>query len=245
MGNLYLIPVPLTQEQDLSALNRGIIELSAGLKHFFCEDIRTARRFLRKCGYEHDFSDITFCIIGNKNAEEPEEHLYQILKGTSYGLISESGMPCIADPGNLVVRKAHELGIKVHPLPGPNSIILTLAASGFNGQQFSFHGYLPVKPEERKASLRKIEEQSAKEGSTQLFIETPYRNKVMLDSIIQVCKPSTMLCLGIDLSLPTEEIITCSIAEWRGLKVKVDKRFAVFAMMAAPRVQTTSMKRNA
>lgn len=219
-------------EQDLSTLSRGIVELSVGLRHFFCEDIRTARRFLRKCGYEGDFSDISFCIIGNKHGEDAEPHLYQILQGISYGLLSESGMPCIADPGNLVVRRAHELGIAVRPLPGPSSIMLTLAASGLNGQHFCFHGYLPVKSDERKAALRKLEERSLRENSTQLFIETPYRNKVMLEDILSVCSANTMLCIGIDLSLPDEDITTCSIGEWKKIKKRVDKRFAVFALLA-------------
>jgi 16S rRNA (cytidine1402-2'-O)-methyltransferase len=232
MSVLYLIPVPLSQEQDLSSLPQGVPELAASLRHFFCEDIRSARRFLRKCGYQGDFEDMVFCMIDRKRAEEPEQHLYKILQGTDYGLLSESGMPCIADPGNTIVMKAHELGIKVSALPGPNSILLTLAASGFNGQHFCFHGYLPVKSDERKAALKKLEERSAKEQSTQLFIETPYRNKAMLDDILAVMHPQTGLCIGIDLTLPGEQVLSHSCAEWKGLKVSIDKRFAVFAIMA-------------
>jgi 16S rRNA (cytidine1402-2'-O)-methyltransferase len=235
LGELFLIPVPLSTEQNLECLTRDTIEISITLKNFFCEDLRTSRRFLRKCGYTGDFSDINFCQIGEKTREEPDAHLDRILSGISYGLLSESGMPCIADPGNTIVLKAHELGIKVRPLPGPNSILLTLAGSGLNGQHFTFNGYLPIKSHERKAALKKLEERSLRENSTQLFIETPYRNNAMLLDIIQTCAPESILCIGLDLTLPQEEILTLTIADWRKLHKNIEKRFSVFALHVEPK----------
>jgi 16S rRNA (cytidine1402-2'-O)-methyltransferase len=230
-GNLYLIPTPLGEtgfEAGLPAFNLRILET---IDVFIVEELRTARRFLRKVGYNKDFETVTFYLL-NEHTPDSEAlfMLEKALTGQATGLLSEAGLPCIADPGNIVVRLAHRKGIKVIPLTGPSSIMLALMASGLNGQNFVFHGYLPVKPEERLKALRELEHAVAKGNQTQIFIETPYRNLAMLESIEKTCHPSLSLCIAVDLTLETEWIRSMPVSEWKKQKPELHKRPAVFLL---------------
>jgi 16S rRNA (cytidine1402-2'-O)-methyltransferase len=230
-GNLYLIPTPLGDtgfEAGLPSVNHLIIQ---SFDTFIVEELRTARRFLRKTGFSKDFESVTFYLLNEHTPDfEVENMLEKAFKGNNIGLLSEAGLPCVADPGNIVVRLAHKKGIRVVPLTGPSSIMLALMASGLNGQNFVFHGYLPVKPEERSKSLRDLELATGKGSQTQIFIETPYRNIQMLESIVKTCHPSLMLCIAVDLTLQTEWIRCMSIQDWKKVKPELHKRPAVFLL---------------
>lgn len=230
-GNLYLIPTPLGEsgfEAGLPAINHQILQR---MDVFIVEELRTARRFLRKAGYSRDFETVTFYLL---NEHTPDHEALSMLQkadtGQHIGLLSEAGLPCVADPGNIIVRQAHQRGIRVIPLTGPSSIMLSLMASGFNGQNFVFHGYLPVKPEDRVKSLRGLEAALLHDNQTQIFIETPYRNLQMLESIVKTCRPSVMLCIAVDLTLETEWIRSMSISEWKKQHPLIHKRPAVFLL---------------
>jgi len=230
-GNLYLIPTPLGETGFDAALPTYNLQILQRIDTFIVEELRTARRFLRKAGYLKDFETVTFYLL---NEHTPEEEagsmLVNAMKGQHLGLLSEAGLPCIADPGNIVVRFAHRKGIRVIPLTGPSSIMLALMASGLNGQNFVFHGYLPVKPDERIRALRELEHAVSKGNQTQIFIETPYRNMQMLESIVKTCHPSLTLCIAADLTLETEWIQSMQVKEWEKQKPDLHKRPAVFLM---------------
>jgi 16S rRNA (cytidine1402-2'-O)-methyltransferase len=227
---IHLIPVPLSPETPVSVLSGMIPELVQRVRCFIVEDLRTARRFIRKCGYPGDFSDIEFLEI---KSSTPSETIKIFLKKNLHqeiGLLSESGMPCIADPGASVVWIAHSLNLGVQPLPGPNSILLTLAGSGFNGQNFTFHGYLPIHQNELIQKIRQIETDLKKTGATQLFIETPHRTQSLYEEILKTCDDKTALCLGINLGLESENILSKSIFEWKKNEPRINKQLIVFAL---------------
>lgn len=230
-GNLYLIPTPLGEtgfETGMPAYNLGILQ---HIDTFIVEEIRTARRFLRKAGYIKDFETVTFYLLNEHTPdEEVTDMLEKSLQGMHIGLLSEAGLPCIADPGNIVVRLAHYKGIRVVPLTGPSSIMLALMASGLNGQRFTFYGYLPIKPDERTRTLKDLENMISHGNGTQIFIETPYRNLQMLESILKTCHPSHMLCIAADLTLSTEWIRSMTVNEWKKQKPDLHKRPAVFLL---------------
>ncbi len=230
-GNLYLIPTPLGEtgfEAGLPATNHHILQQ---INTFIVEELRTARRFLRKAGYLKDFENVTFHLL---NEHTPDNEalimLENAVSGQHIGLLSEAGLPCVADPGNIVVRLAHQKGIRVVPLTGPSSIMLALMASGLNGQNFTFHGYLPVKPDDRSKALRELEHAVSRGRQTQIFIETPYRNLAMLESIIKTCHPTLMLCIAADLTLETEWIRSLPLNEWKKQSPALYKRPAVFLL---------------
>jgi len=230
-GNLYLIPTPLGEtgfEAGIPAFNLLILQR---IDTFIVEELRTARRFLRKAGYTKDFELVTFYLLNEHTADnEAADMLEKAVSGQHIGLLSEAGLPCIADPGNNVVRLAHRKGIRVIPLTGPSSIMLALMSSGMNGQNFVFHGYLPVKPDGRVKALRELEHAVTQGNQTQIFIETPYRNLVMLESIIKTCHPSLMLCIAADLTLETEWIRSMPVHEWKKEILQLHKRPAVFLL---------------
>jgi len=230
-GNLYLIPTPLGEsgfESGLPAVNHLIL---GEIDTFIVEELRTARRFLRKAGYTKDFDSVTFHLLNEHTPDsEAAGMLGKALEGHHVGLLSEAGLPCVADPGNIIVRLAHSKGIRIIPLTGPSSIMLALMASGLNGQNFAFHGYLPVKPDERARALRELENGTSKNNQTQIFIETPYRNLQMLESIVKTCNSSLMLCIAVDLTLQTEWIHCLSVGEWKKQKPEIHKRPAVFLL---------------
>jgi 16S rRNA (cytidine1402-2'-O)-methyltransferase len=230
-GNLYLIPTPLGEIGFDSALPAHNIQILQRIDTFIVEELRTARRFLRKAGYLKDFETVTFHLLNEHTPDdEASGMLINAMNGHHVGLLSEAGLPCIADPGNIAVRLAHQKGIRVIPLTGPSSIMLALMASGLNGQNFVFHGYLPVKPDERVKALRELEFAATKGNQTQIFIETPYRNLQMLESIVKTCHPSLTLCIAADLTLETEWIRSMPLNEWKRKKPDLHKRPAVFLL---------------
>ena len=230
-GNLYLIPTPLGETGFEAGIPLYNLQILQQINTFIVEELRTARRFLRKAGYTNDFEAVNFYLL---NKHTPENEAVTMLEnataGENIGLLSEAGLPCIADPGNIVVRLAHLKGIGVIPLTGPSSIMLALMASGLNGQNFVFHGYLPIKPDERTRAIRELEQAATKGNQTQIFIETPYRNMAMLESILKSCHPSLILCVAADLTLETEWIRSMTVQEWKKEKPELHKRPAVFLL---------------
>jgi len=227
-GRIYLIPVTLGGDDFLKVIPESVINLTIKLRYFIAEDVRSARRYLRMIDKEFPINDTVFFELSEHTKETDIAHyLEPIYNGADIGVISEAGLPAIADPGAMIVALAHRKGISVTPLSGPSSIILALISSGFNGQNFTFNGYLPIKPEERTAKLRELE-RKASEGFTQIFIETPYRNQKMLESIMKTCHNDTFLCIAEDITLPTESIRTMRISEWKKDLPALDDRLVVF-----------------
>ncbi|MDX2001601.1 MAG: SAM-dependent methyltransferase [Chitinophagales bacterium] len=231
-GTLYLIPCSLGEsgQQVLPEYIKPIVDT---LSHFIVEHEKSARRFLKGIGYSHSLDSVVLYPLNkHTEAEAPMDYLMQLLNGISMGIISEAGMPGVADPGAAVVELAHQNRIKVVPLVGPSSLLLALAASGMNGQGFTFNGYLPLKNPDRKNALLQLERQSAKTHFSQLFIETPFRNNQLLDDILQCCHHDTRLCVACDLTLPTEFVATRTIAQWKKEKRDFNKHPAVFILHA-------------
>ncbi|MBP6871025.1 MAG: SAM-dependent methyltransferase [Bacteroidales bacterium] len=206
-GKLYLLPSTLGDGSPLSMVPPVVPETIARLRYFIVEDIRSARRYLKKTNPAIVIDELTFLVL-NEHTDPGEipALLEPMIHGNDAGLLSEAGLPCIADPGSLLVGMAHESGITVVPLPGPSSIFLALMASGFNGQNFAFHGYLPIDKKERIQKIREIESAVYTKDQTQVFIETPYRNKQMAEALNQACRPDTRICIAVDLTLPEEKI---------------------------------------
>jgi len=230
-GTLYLIPTTLG---DNASYHRVIpeynLQIIFRLSHFIVEKSRTARRFLKEIGHPLPLDDIKFVELNKHTVtEEFMNYLDVAEKGISVGLLSEAGTPAVADPGSVIVRLAHQKGIKVVPLTGPNSIILALMGSGFSGQQFCFHGYLPKDAGQLTRKIKALEA-GAQHNITQVFIETPFRNNKMLESLIKTCKPQTMLCVACEVTLPTERIISQTIARWKKEKADFNKKPAVFLL---------------
>ncbi len=226
-GKLYLIPTVIGDEH--SALN--LIQLER-ISVFVVENLRSARRFLRAVGYKKNFD--TECTFFELDKHKPSSTLNAVFdfaqKGENIGLMSEAGNPCVADPGNLIVMEAHRRGIEVFPLVGASSILLTLIASGLNGQQFCFHGYLPIEAAERRKRLKQFEQAVLSTAATQIFMETPYRNQKLFEEVIDSLLPQTLLCVSCDLLLPTQFIKTQTVGEWRKAKPELHKRLAMFAI---------------
>ena len=226
---LYLIPNLLGDtpvEQVLPPYNREII---LGIRHFIVEDVRTARRFLKLVDRSIDIDQLTFYTL-NKHTDPKEvaSMLKPLEEGSPMGVISEAGCPAVADPGADVVAIAQRKGLQVIPLVGPSSIILAVMGSGFNGQSFAFNGYLPIEPDERIKTLKKLEQRAYTENQTQLFIETPYRNAKMTADILKACRPQTHLCIAAGLTTKDEYIRTRTIKEWGGKLPQLDKIPCIF-----------------
>ncbi len=214
MGVLYLVPVTLGGNDYLKVIPANVLSLTRSLRYFIVEDIRSARRYLRMIDREFPIDECRFMELNEHTGiSEVENCLEPLLQGNNTGLMSEAGLPGIADPGAAVVAMAHSRNIRVVPLTGPSSILLALISSGLNGQNFTFNGYLPVKPAERYSKLRELE-RKAKEGYAQIFMETPYRNRQMLETILEVCHPDTKLCIASEITLPGESIRTMKISYW-------------------------------
>ena len=228
-GTLYLIPTKLgssSYEKVFPEYNRFLI---LSLKNFIIEDLRSARRFLKSVNYPGNFDEVVFQDL-NKHTKEEDTYSYlqAIKNGENIGLMSEAGVPCVADPGNLIVKRAHELGYKVVPLVGPSSILLALIASGFNGQNFAFLGYLPIKPNERDRKIKEVEADSRKTGQTKIFIETPYRNQQLFNALIATCHQETMMCIASNLTLDTEFIESKTMRMWKKTPPNLQKKPTVF-----------------
>ena len=227
-GTLYLIPAPLGDE-GLATIPAQVLETVNTLTHFLVENEKTARRFLKKLGYAHSLDKLTLYRLDKRTTnDEKMEYLMPLLNGTNVGLLSEAGLPCIADPGAIVVQMAHENSIRVVPVSGPSSIILALIASGMDGQRFAFNGYLPIKNPQRKSQIQSLERLAGRQ--TQIFMETPFRNNQLLQDLLENCKPTTRLCIACDITLPTETIISQTIAEWKQRKYDFHKRPAIFLL---------------
>ena len=228
---LYLIPVTLGETSIESVLPIYNKEVILGIKHFIVEDIRSARRFLKKVEKSLDIDSLQFYILNKHTTkEEVSEFLNPLSKGCSMGVISEAGCPAVADPGADVVAIAQRKNMKVVPLVGPSSIILSVMASGFNGQSFAFHGYLPVDGGERIKKLKMLEQRVYAEDQTQLFIETPYRNAKMIEDILQNCKPQTKLCIAANITCEDEFIKTKTVKEWKGKVPNLAKIPCIFLL---------------
>ncbi|CAM2193837.1 16S rRNA (cytidine1402-2'-O)-methyltransferase [Paraburkholderia kururiensis] len=236
-GTLYLIPNTLGEgdaDSLAAVLPQAVRTRAAGLRYYIGENAKSTRAFLKKVGTEQPVQAIEIRELNvNTPPGEIDKLLEPVLAGTDAGLVSEAGCPAVADPGALLVRRAHERGVKVVPLVGPSSILLALMASGLNGQSFAFHGYLPVDAGERAKRLRELEQQSRKSKQTQIFIETPYRNRALLDALISICAPSTLLCVAADLTLPTETIASRPVSAWKKAPaLDLQKRPAIFLLLA-------------
>ncbi len=229
-GSIYLVPVTLGGEDYSYVIPEKVLSITRSLRLFVVEDLRSARRFLRMIDKEFPINETIFHEL-NEHTDDSEikSYLDPVLDGSDLGIMSEAGLPGIADPGAKLVALAHKKSIRVSPLPGPSSIILALISSGLNGQNFSFNGYLPVNPADRSAALRALEKKS-REGFAQLFMETPYRNQRMIETILKTCSSETKLCVATDITLPDEEIKTMTISEWRKNVPSINNRPAIFIL---------------
>jgi 16S rRNA (cytidine1402-2'-O)-methyltransferase len=230
-GTLYLIPTTLGDTSIEASLPSHNLEIILGLKVFIVEELRTARRFLRKVSKSFPIDQTQFFILNEHSlAEELPEMMNSLREGIDVGLLSEAGLPCVADPGAQLVKLAQAANIKVIPLPGPSSIFLALMASGFNGQNFAFLGYLPLDKHEKIKSLKEMEKNIFQNGQTQIFIETPYRNNQLLEFLLQNCSQETMICIAADITLESEYIRTGPVSGWKKEKPDLNKRPAVFLL---------------
>ena len=230
-GRLILFPVPIGAEEMGASLPAQNMELLASCHTFIVEELRTARRFLKKAGYPYPIDDTVFLELNEHTTREAiGGYLDAIERGENIGLLSEAGLPCVADPGAMITQVAQRNGIEVVPLVGPSSLMLALMASGFNGQSFAFVGYLPVDKSKRASEIRRLEERVRREHQTQIFIEAPYRNNQMLEALCSTLGPQTMVCVACDLTLPTQQIRSLSAAAWRKEREKwnLHKRNTVF-----------------
>ena len=228
-GNLFLIPCTLGNTVPLEVLPLSVKKAVEEINHFIVEHEKNARAFIKSIAPKKSQPDLHFSLI-NKYTEESEipGMLTHCLNGFNIGLLSDAGCPGIADPGAAIVEQAHIKGIKVVPLVGPSSILLAMMASGFNGQNFSFNGYLPIEKGERKLEIKHLERLSVEQNQSQVFIETPYRNNQMLESLINTLHPQTHICVACDITLTTEYIKTYTANNWKNIKVDLHKRPTIF-----------------
>ncbi|RFZ81741.1 SAM-dependent methyltransferase [Mucilaginibacter terrenus] len=231
-GTLFLIPVPLADDAAAKSFTPYLVNTINSIKEYIVENEKTARRFLKEAGLKTPQSELIIHDYGKHHRESPNmaELFKGLLAGTDVGLMSEAGCPGIADPGADIVAEAHRKGITVVPLVGPSSILLALMASGFNGQSFTFHGYLPINKTDRNQKIKELESATEKAKQTQLFIETPFRNDSMLDDVLKTCKPQTKLCIACDITAATEFIKTKTIAAWKKEVPDLRKRPAIFLL---------------
>ncbi len=228
---VYMIPLPIA-EGALHTLSPEITTQTGKIKHFFAEDLRTARRFVKSLHPTMVIETLEFSEITKHEGADKALFRKWIKEGHSIGIMSDAGCPGIADPGADIAALAHNMHVKVVPLTGPSSILLAIMASGLNGQSFAFNGYLPVKDPMRSKRIKELETHSAKEKQTQAFIETPYRNNSLLTDLLKNCQSHTRLCIAQNISAPNESIKTKSIAEWRQEVPVLEKLPAIFVMLA-------------
>lgn len=239
-GKLYLIPT-LLGASDINILPPIVIDTVQRLKYFIVEDEKSARKFLKSVGVLPPYDDLHFFTLNKHTSSQEKHEIFIQLSKVEAGIISEAGCPVIADPGAAVVKMAHQVGIQVIPLPGPSSILLALMASGATGQNFTFHGYLPISSSERQQKIKWLQEMAVKSGYTQIFIETPFRNESMVNDVIKTADEEIFFSIATDLTLDTEEIHTASIQQWQTKKLPpLRGRPSVFLLWAHRR----SKKRN-
>ena len=231
LGTLYLIPTVIAPATEQKVLPPDLVHLCSGLNYYLAENIRTARRCLSAMQVKQSISDIRFEEL-NKNTSDAQiaQLLQPLLQGENVGIMSEAGCPGIADPGARAVAFAHEKGIQVVPYVGPSSIFLALMASGFSGQSFAFSGYLPIDKKGKQQAIKQLENKALKNGETQLFMETPYRNNQLLKDLIQSCNPSTLLCIAKNISGDDEFIATKSIKDWGKTQIDLHKVPCIFVL---------------
>ena len=228
-GKLILIPNLIGDENYKDSVNEKIINTIAKTNFFIVENIRSARRYIKKVVPKKSIDDITFFSYGkHDDFNLQDDFLQNILAGNDIGLISEAGVPAVADPGSKVIEYAHKFNVKVKPLVGASSILLAIMGSGMNGQNFAFNGYLPIDKKEQIKKIKQLENFAKKSGQTQIFMETPYRNNKLLNTLIKVCGSNTMLCVATNLTQDNESIISKNISEWKTLKINIDKQPSIF-----------------
>lgn len=229
---LFLIPAYLSEESPIDYFAPSIKEYILKTDYFFVENEKTARKVIKFFAPEKKQSDLKLFLLDKYSESNDLKEAQKLMKsGQDFGLLSEAGLPCIADPGNLMVKWCHENNIKVIPINGPSSIILALISSGFNGQEFTFHGYLPIDKEQKKKQILFLENQVEKSGYSQIFMETPYRNNQLLEDLIKFLNPNTKLCIAANINHPTEEFIkTIKISDWKNKKPELHKIPAVFVL---------------
>lgn len=229
---LFLIPAYLSKESPVEYFAPSIKEYILKTDYFFVENEKTARKVIKFFAPEKKQSELKLFLLDKYSESSDLKEAQKLMKsGQDFGLLSEAGLPCIADPGNLMVKWSHENNIKVIPINGPSSIILALISSGFNGQEFTFHGYLPIDREQKKKQILFLENQVQKSGYSQIFMETPYRNNQLLEDLIKFLNPNTKLCIAANINHPTEEFIkTQKISDWKNKKPELHKIPAVFVL---------------
>lgn len=232
-GKLYLIPTIIADNTQDTVITAQIRDALPRITHFLAEDIRTARRFLSSLKIYESIEPLHFEVLNKDTDPSTIKSLFSpVMSGIDMGVISESGCPGIADPGAIAVRYAHENDIRVIPLVGPSSILLALMASGLNGQQFAFHGYLPIDSKQAERTIRNLERESKQKNQTQVFIETPYRSNALFQLLLKTLNENTMLCMAMNLTGVDEEIKTASVKRWRTAKKTLPKDPAVFLFLA-------------
>jgi len=231
-GRLYLVPNLLGVVPPEEVLPQRTIEVARALKHFVVETPKAARQFIKSLRAARPIQSIDFATLDvNTPPERVPQLLEPALNGADLGLLSDAGCPGVADPGALLVAAAHRAGLRVVPLVGPSALLLALMAAGMNGQQFAFHGYLPVAAQARIKALKALDEAIARDGATQIYIETPYRNDAMLAATLAACRATTELCVAADLTLPTEQVIRRPIGKWRDAeRAELSRRPAIFLL---------------
>ncbi len=229
LGTLYLIPVMLGDTAASEVLPASVIRAVSLIDDYVVENSKAARKFIKAMVPEKQQSILNLFEL-NKHTDEKEiqSFLQPLLEGKNMGLMSDAGCPGVADPGAVIVAMAHEKGIKVVPLVGPSSILLSLMGSGMNGQSFTFNGYLPIDKSEKKTMLKNLEKWSFERNQSQLFIETPYRNNQLMEEMVQTLHPNTLLCVACDLTLPTEIMLTKPVSFWKKHKIDLHKRPCIF-----------------
>ena len=230
-GKLYLIPSPLGEYDPALVLPASVLQTACSLRTFVVEEIRTARRFLSAAGLRGHIEELEFHTLNEHTLPREVEALAGLFDKGDVGLISEAGLPAVADPGAALVALCHRKGIEVVPLVGPSSLMLALMASGLNGQSFAFRGYLPAKTEERRTAMKDIERLSKSLNQSQIFIETPYRNDALFADFLKFLQPGTRLTVAADITLPTSFIRTRTVSEWRRESLTIGKRPCVFIIL--------------
>lgn len=232
-GKLYLIPSPLGENEPNEVIPAPVLASLANFRTFVVEEVRTARRYLSKAGLKGHIGELEFFELNEHTDNATIEGYVRLFDhGNNVALISEAGLPAVADPGAQLVALCHRCGIEVVPAVGPSSLMLALMSSGLNGQSFAFCGYLPAKTDERRAKLKSIEKLSSQHRQTQIFIETPYRNDGMLADILSVCNGNTRICVAANITMPDAYIKTKTVSQWKQSPISIGKRPCVFLMLA-------------
>ena len=228
-GNLYLIPNTLGNDNLSAAIPAGVIEIVNKIDTYIVENIQTAAKFLKLAGIKRSLKELKFSVLNvNSNDSDITGYLDDAMNGKDTGLISEAGVPCIADPGAQIVKLAHEKGIRVIPLSGPSSVIMAIMASGFNGQNFAFNGYLPIDKKMRSSKLKELEKKVNFENQTQVFIEAPHRNDKLLAEMLDSLKPDTRVCLARELTMESEQVLSASVNELKQKSITLGKVPVIF-----------------